>query len=317
MKSSVISLAIISAVAFGTAPHDAVAKDAKTKSDTMQCPSPAKSLSQKWNWKSAHLVANISSDDEIQIDEKNSHEKLPIASITKLMTAYLVLQKVQDGTLNPKDLIPVRESSLQLQDSCFAIGILPKDIKQISVEDALTHLLYLSSNPMAENLAVKVAGNQDDFVKQMNAQAKEWGMENTHFVNVHGLPEGNRKSEHTTANDLLKMAHHLLPYMDDYQYYEHRPLEVDGVALKTKKPNPWKQKFIDMGYLFKTATIADCRSLMTFAKSDYGHVVSIQLCGNKKEDRFAVAMSNLNRAFKELTQIKSAEAATQSNEMSP
>ncbi len=276
MKTTVVSLAIFSAVALGGGAGETSA---------MECPSKKSSApsSHKLNWKAAHLVANITENAERQIDEKNGDEKLPIASITKMMTAYLVIQDIHAGKLSPNDRIPVSKSSVSLPDSCFAIAPLPKDIQDISVEDALTHLIFLSSNPMAENLAVKFAGTQEEFVKKMNAQAKEWGMKDTHFVNVHGLPQGDRKSEHTTANDLLKMARHLLPYMEDYKYYEHRALEVDGKALHAKPIKSWKQTFIDLGVLFKTATISGCSSLMTMEPRENGALVTIQLCGENKK----------------------------------
>lgn len=315
MKSSILSLAFISAVAFGAAPHDAVAKDASKKTitpNTAHCPETKSDHSQKPKWKSAYLVAALHDDTEQRMDENNVDEKLPIASITKLMTAYLVLQKIKDGKLEPHDRITVTRGSLCLVDSDFAVGPLPDNIQDISVEDALTHLILLSSNPMAENLAVEVAGSQEAFVAQMNAQAKEWGMNDTHFVNVHGLPVGDRKSEYTTANDLLKMAHHILPYMNDYKYYESRRLEVDRVALKTKPLKPWKKDFLNLGYMFKTATISNCLSLMTFAEKDNGIVVSIRLCGKdgNQAGLFAAVKDGLNNAFRKLVQIKSAEAST-------
>ena len=279
MKNTVVSLAIFSAVAMGGLVAEASAMECINKKSS---PPPSSKP-----WKAARLVANITENavrriDEENGDEENGDEKLPIASITKMMTAYLVIQDIHTGKLSPNDRIVVSNKSLLLPDSCFAINPLPKNIQDISVEDALTHLIFLSSNPMAENLAVKIAGNQVEFVKRMNAQAKEWGMENTHFVNVHGLPVGDRKSEYTTANDLLKMAQNLLPYIQYYKEYEERPLAVDGIALN-KEIKPWKQKLIDLGVLFKTATISGCSSLMTIKQLENGALVTIQLCGGQKE----------------------------------
>jgi len=278
MKSSVVSLAFLSAVAMGSQSMPVLAKDKDP--NTAHCSPKGSRSSLVWNWKSAHLVAQISHTDEKRLDEKNADQKLPIASITKMMTAYLVIEKIKKGEMSPADRIKVSKESLCLPDSDFAVTPLPDNITDISVEDALTQLILLSSNPMADNLAVAVAGNKKKFVAQMNAQAKEWGMTSTHFVNAHGLPIGNRKSEHTTANDLLKMAQALMPMVDDYKHYESRPLEVDGKSLN-KEIKPWKREFVESGILFKTATITGCHSLFTIDQQGQSALVTIQLCGQR------------------------------------
>ncbi len=285
-----LSLAfLLSAQLVGT-PVSAMADDIETVAPigASGCskPKPQSGLKKGWNWAAARLVASIEGERETRLDAQNVDTKLPIASITKMMTAYLVLKEIRDGHLSPDTRIPVSKKSLQLPDSCFAVAPLPRGIRSITVADALTHLIFLSSNPMAENLAVAVAGDRQKFVKMMNEQAQSWGMSSTRFLNPHGLPVGDRKSEYTTASDLLVMARQFIPHLEEFRAYENRPLAVDDKPLDVKTKD-WKKELIESGVLFKTATVKGCSSLLTISqpqKKDESALVTIHLCGGKKEE---------------------------------
>jgi D-alanyl-D-alanine carboxypeptidase (penicillin-binding protein 5/6) len=238
-----------------------------------------------WTWDDALLIARFSKKEdgtslkEKFLDAKNIDIRLPLASITKSMTAYLVFEAIKDKQLSLFQRIPVLPDSLCLGDSAFAIDKLPKNIMDsgITVSDALTHTLRLSSNPMAYNLAVAVAGSEAKFVERMNKTAKDWGMNDTHFMNPHGLPVGDRKGEHTTARDLLKMAEHIIPDFDLYQTYSHANLMVDTSPYYEKK-NEIKEYLRNIGAVAKTGTINQCKSLFTIAEDGDDKIVSIQLC---------------------------------------
>lgn len=325
MYKPFVNLLVVFGVAAGM-PTDAVAKKQrkqdfaneptpqlarKTQNQLRQHCSPDVKVSAKtWIWDDALLTARLSKTSDGTslvtefIDANNIHTKLPIASITKSMTAYLVLDAIKKGQLSPGQRIPVLPESLCLKDSEFAIKDLPKDIMQtgITVSDALTHILRLSSNPMAYNLAVAVAGSEEKFVERMNGKARSWGMADTHFMNSHGLPVGDRKSEHTTASDLLKMAERIIPDFDLFQTYSHAPLMVDDKPYAERK-NKAKDYLRDLGAVYKTATISQCRSLYTIAEDGEDKIVSIQLCA--KKDRLA----RVKEILEAVLGIKSAAAA--------
>ncbi|MEK7802347.1 MAG: serine hydrolase, partial [Pseudomonadota bacterium] len=161
----------------------------------------------KWTWASADIKARLvpipknSYAVDVVGQPINAEAKLPIASLTKNMTAYLVFEAIKTGHLKPTQKIPIAPAHFCLSDNDFATRYLPVGIRDITVADALTLLLHQSNNTMALALADAVAGNEVQFVEKMNRNAASWGMKNTHFMNPNGLPVGNRKNEYITAKD--------------------------------------------------------------------------------------------------------------------
>ncbi|MCL2774960.1 MAG: D-alanyl-D-alanine carboxypeptidase [Oscillospiraceae bacterium] len=129
--------------------------------------------------------------------QKNMHEKLYPASITKIMTALLALENCKmTGTITMS------------HDAVFSIGNDSSSIaldvgEQLTVEQALYALAIASANDAANGIAELVSGNMDDFAKLMTARAKELGALDTNFVNAHGLPDENH---YTTAYDMARIT---------------------------------------------------------------------------------------------------------------
>ena len=109
---------------------------------------------------------------------------LPMASLTKIMTALLVVERS-----HPND--PVRVTNAALRYSGSGIGLLPRG-KRVRLETLLNGLLIVSGNDAAIALAVHMAGSERRFVEVMNERAADWGLECTHFASSHGLENGNR-----------------------------------------------------------------------------------------------------------------------------
>ena len=132
--------------------------------------------------------------------EQNANEQLPPASLTKIMTALLVLEnkKLTDRVTLPKDFVNVGEASA---------GLAPNETRL--VESLLYYLLLRSANDAAQALALGVSGNEADFAKLMNARAKELGLVNTNFVNPHGL---NDDKHYSTAADLAAITRAAMKY---------------------------------------------------------------------------------------------------------
>jgi len=119
---------------------------------------------------------------------------LPIASLTKIMTALLTVERS-----HPDD--PVRITKAALNYSGSGIGLLPRG-KRVRLESLLNGLLIVSGNDAAIALAVHLAGTQRRFVGMMNRRAREWGLDCTHFASSHGLEDGNR----SCARDLAVLT---------------------------------------------------------------------------------------------------------------
>ena len=135
--------------------------------------------------------------DEVLYD-KGAYEKTSPASITKVMTALLVMEAIEAGALAPEDMITADESSQKgLTSDSSTQNIKPGET--MSVKDLLYCMMVPSANEAANILAVAVDGSVDTFLQHMNSRAQELGCLNTHFANTHGMPEENHYS---TAYDI-------------------------------------------------------------------------------------------------------------------
>jgi serine-type D-Ala-D-Ala carboxypeptidase (penicillin-binding protein 5/6) len=111
-------------------------------------------------------------------------ERLPVASLTKIMTALVVT-----AAARPDEPVRITPAALRYQGS--GVGLLPRG-KRVRLETLLGGLMIVSGNDAAIALAVHVAGSERRFVRLMNARARRWGLECTRFVSSHGLESGNR-----------------------------------------------------------------------------------------------------------------------------
>ena len=139
---------------------------------------------------SAKSAVIIDSKSGAVLFEKNAHEKLPMASTTKIMTALAVIDKV-----NPDDLIEITKHSAGIEGSSIYL----KEGEKLTAKDLLYGLLLESGNDAAVALAVGVFGSEKECVKYMNQKAHSIGLVSTSFSNVHGLDDENH---YTTAYEL-------------------------------------------------------------------------------------------------------------------
>lgn len=146
-------------------------------------------------------VPNVTSQSAIVADadtgriyyEKNIHEQLYPASITKILTGIVAVEK-----LSPQDVITVTDDvSSGMPSNAARICLVGGE--QITAEQALYTMFLASANDSANALALKVGGTMDNFVSMMNERAKELGADESHFANANGLPDKNNV---TTAYDM-------------------------------------------------------------------------------------------------------------------
>lgn len=139
------------------------------------------------------------------IYEKNSHEKLPPASMTKMMSMLLVVESIEDGILKWDDVITVSANASSMGGS----QILLETGEQMTVHDLFKGVAVMSGNDAVVALAEAVSGSVDEFVLKMNERAKELGMKDTNFKNPHGLDDANH---YTSAYDMSLVAKELVKH---------------------------------------------------------------------------------------------------------
>lgn len=161
--------------------------------------------------------------------EKNADKRLPPASLTKMMTAYLVEEELRRGNIDRESIVTVSEKAWRMKGSLMFIEV----GEQVSVGDLLKGVIIVSGNDASVALAEYIAGSEDVFAVMMNNQAKSFDMKNTHMVNASGWPAKNHFS---TARDLGILAQHMInDHADYYHIYAEKEFQY-GVDKRSGKP---------------------------------------------------------------------------------
>ena len=139
--------------------------------------------------------------------EKNAHEALAPASVTKVMTMLLIMEAIDSGTLGYGDIVTTSEAAAKKGGSQVYLKV----GEQMSVEEMLKSIAVSSANDCACAMAEHLCGSEEAFVERMNQKAKELSMEDTHFVNCTGLDDSPEAKNHkTSAYDVALMSRELL-----------------------------------------------------------------------------------------------------------
>ena len=148
--------------------------------------------------------------------EKNAHEALAPASVTKVMTMLLIMEAIDSGSLGWDDTVTASEAAAAKGGSQIYLKV----GETMSVADMVKSIAVSSANDCACAMAEHIAGSEAAFVEKMNQRAKELGMENTHFVNCTGLDDSEEAKKHLTcAYDIALMSRELLKYHPDILKY--------------------------------------------------------------------------------------------------
>lgn len=171
--------------------------------------------------------------------EKNSHEQLPPASITKIMTMLLVMEAIEDDKITLDDEVVVSERASKMGGTQLYLE--PGETK--TIEELMKGVAIRSANDASVALGEYVAGSEELFVQQMNERAKELGMKNTKFMNTNGL---DAEGHLTTAHDIALMSRELLKHKEVHRWFT---TWMDTVVVG-KKQVP--QSLVNTNRLIKT-----------------------------------------------------------------
>lgn len=168
----------------------------------------AEELNLAENAKSAILIE--ASTGEI-IFEKNSHERLVPASMTKMMSMLLIIESIEKGIISWDEMVTVSENASSMGGS----QILLETNEKMSVSDLFKGIAVASGNDAVVAMAEKIAGTEEAFVDMMNNRAKELGLKDTNFKNPHGLDTANHYS---SAYDMAMIARELSKHEEVFKY---------------------------------------------------------------------------------------------------
>lgn len=171
--------------------------------------------------------------------ERDADRPMPSASLTKLMTAYLVLEQVRAGGLRLRDRVTVsREAAL-----ARGAGVFLRPGASLSVEELLKAMIVRSANDATVALAERVAGSEAQFVARMNERARAWGLAHTRFANSTGLDAPGHVS---TARDLTRLAVALVrDFPEQYAWFRLREISVHRLKYYNNNALLWRDASVD------------------------------------------------------------------------
>lgn len=179
---------------------------------------------------SAKQAILIDMDTRTVLLEKNSQERMPTSSMSKVLTAYMVFDALKEGRVNMEQTYPVSEKAWRIQGSKMFVPL----NEQISISDLLQGVIVQSGNDACIVLAEGLAGSEEAFAELMNKKAASLGIQNSHFTNASGWPDPNHYS---TAYDLGLLAYHLIvDFPEYYHYYSQKEFTYNNIKQGNRNP---------------------------------------------------------------------------------
>jgi D-alanyl-D-alanine carboxypeptidase (penicillin-binding protein 5/6) len=210
----------------------------------------------------------------------NADEALPPASLTKMMTSYIVEQALRSGKLKPTDLVSVSENAWCRGTSAESCMYLPLN-SQATVIDILRGIIIQSGNDASKAIAEHMAGSEAGFAKLMNAEAQRLGMSKTQFVNPTGLPDPAHKS---SARDLAILARAIIRDGSEYYpIYAEREFKYNGIKQGNRNALLYTDPTVDGLKTGHTAEAGYC--LVTSSKRNNMRLISVILNTNSPQAR--------------------------------
>ncbi|MDO8285686.1 MAG: D-alanyl-D-alanine carboxypeptidase family protein [Rhodoferax sp.] len=210
----------------------------------------------------------------------NADEPLPPASLTKMMTSYLVEQALRSGKLKPTDLVSVSQNAWCRGSSTESCMYLPLN-SQATVIDILRGIIIQSGNDASKAIAEHMAGTEESFAKLMNAEAQRLGMSHTHFVNATGLPDPEHKS---SARDLAILARAIIhDSVDYYPIYAEREFKYNGIKQGNRNALLYTDPTVDGLKTGHTEAAGYC--LVTSSKRNNMRMITVILNTNSAQAR--------------------------------
>ncbi|OOG24757.1 serine-type D-Ala-D-Ala carboxypeptidase [Thioalkalivibrio denitrificans] len=175
--------------------------------------------------------------------ESDADARVEPASLTKIMTAYLVFQELARGNIDLEEEVRISEQAWRT-GMTGASRMYIEVNNRVKVEDLLRGMIVQSGNDACVALAEHVAGTEGAFVDVMNAQARALGMTNTRFTNSHGLP--SEESQYTSARDMAKLAQALIrDFPEYYRYYSERSFTFNDITQSNRNLLLWRDSHVD------------------------------------------------------------------------
>ncbi len=181
----------------------------------------------------------IDADSGKVLVEYQADQQLPPASLTKIMTAYIVSSEIARGSVAESDMVPISVKAWKMGGSRMFI----REGSEVLLKDLLKGVIIQSGNDASVALAEYVAGSEESFAEVMNQQAYLLGMNGTHYENATGWPA---EGHFSTARDMSKLALALInDFPEHYKLYSEKEFSYNDISQANRNGLLWRDKSVD------------------------------------------------------------------------
>lgn len=228
------------------------------------------------------------------IVEKNADEKLPPASLTKLMTSYVLSYELEEGNVSNDDMVTISKNAWAQNPIFAGSSLMWIEVgKKVKLHDLHLGIVISSGNDASVAVAEHLAGSERAFADVMNQHAQILGMTNSHFVNSHGLPD---PEHYMTARDLAILSRAILKYPEEYALYSEKEFTYNNIRQTNRNRLLWKDPSVDGLKTGHTERAGFC--LVTSAKRNDMRLISVVMGTDSQSARERETQKLLSYGFR-------------------
>ncbi|OUD12576.1 D-alanyl-D-alanine carboxypeptidase family protein [Thioflexithrix psekupsensis] len=236
----------------------------------------------------AYLLMDFNSEQLLM--EKNGDQRVDPASLTKLMTAYLVFDKLKKGELKLTDTVRISETARRMIGSRMYVEV----DTEVAVEALIQGMIVQSGNDASVALAEHIAGSEANFAALMNDMAEKLGLTQTRYQNSTGLPH---PEHYSTARDQAVMAQSLIKnFPDYYRWYSQKEYTYNNITQQNRNTLLWRDESVDGMKTGYTDAAGYC--LIASAKRGQMRLISVVLGTKSKAARISETQKMIDYGFR-------------------
>lgn len=222
--------------------------------------------------------------------EFNADQRLPPASLTKVMTSYVAAHELQRGTISLEDEVDISVKAWRMEGSRMFV----REGTRVNLEDLLRGIVIQSGNDATVAVAEHIAGSEEAFTDVMNQYAERLGMDNTHYANSTGLPDENH---YTTAKDLVKLTIELIQrFPEHYKMYAEKHFTYANIRQPNRNRLLMRDSSVDGVKTGHTEAAGYC--LVASAVRGDMRLISVVMGAESEESRAVESQKLLTYGFR-------------------
>ena len=230
------------------------------------------------------------------IIEENAEMRLPPASLTKIMTSYIIASEIQQGRISLDDLVPISVKAWKMEGSRMFV----REGTEVKVADLIRGIVIQSGNDASVAMAEFIAGDEDAFADVMNQVAQKLGMTRSQFKNATGLPD---EGHYTTAKDLSILARALIrDFPEHYKVYKEKYFSYNDIRQANRNSLLWRDDAVDGMKTGHTQAAGFC--LVASAEKKDMRLVSVVMGATSERARSTESQKLINYGFRYFESVK-------------